>query len=114
MKNVNVFSFMDYISFLRAKLKENASVYGYKAQLAEAAGCQRSYISQVLGEGSVHFTLEHTLGLAQFWNLSEAEKDYLIHLVLFARAGTKALKEHLRTKLETAKKDQENLTKRIS
>lgn len=111
-EKINIFNYIEYTSFLNKMINTHHNVYGYKAQLAEAAGCQRSFISQVLA-GSAHMTAEHAVGLGQFWNLTIVEKDYLLNLVLLARAGSKSLKDFLRQKIEVARKDQENLAKRI-
>jgi uncharacterized protein (TIGR02147 family) len=90
----------------------NKDTYGYKAKLAESAGCQRSFLSQVLS-GLTHLGQEHAIGLAVYWGLSTHEKDYFLNLVSYARAATKTLKEYFALKLEDARKDQENLVRRI-
>lgn len=113
MENLSVFKCLDYIDFIKQIIKANSSTYGYKAKLAEAAGCQRSYFSQVLA-GTSHLTAEHASGLTVFWNFNDTEADYFINLVLLARAGTKALKEHLKKKIDHYRSDQENILKRIS
>jgi uncharacterized protein (TIGR02147 family) len=110
--NRSIFSYLSYISFIKNQIKSNQGIYGYKAQLAEAAGCQRSFISQVL-TGKVHLTHEHAIGLALFWNLSTTEHYYFVNLVLLGRTGSKRIKDHLLKKLEQARRDQENLVKRI-
>jgi uncharacterized protein (TIGR02147 family) len=107
-----VFKYMDYLDYLEIQIKFNASEYGYKAQLAEAAGCQRSFISQVLS-GMTHLMPEHAVGLSEFWQLSGSEKEYFLNLVLHARAGSKKLKEHYKERLTAARLEQENLSKRI-
>jgi len=108
----SIFNYLNYIEFLIYQVKINKKVYAYKAQLAEMAGCQRSFISQVIND-KAHISIEHAIGLASFWALSEIEKDYFLNLVLLARTSNKKLKEHLLRKLEAARKDSENLTKRI-
>ena len=114
MRSVSsIFKHLDYIEFLEKQVEINGSVYGYKAKLAEAADCQRSYLSQVLNR-KADLSTDHVIGLAEFWKLNAAETDYLINLVLYARAGTKKLKEHLRAKIESQREDQENLVKRIT
>ncbi len=113
MENNNIFSYIDYLAFIRKMLDMNARTYGYKAKLAAAAGCQRSFLSQVLS-GSTHLTVEHAEGLGNFWQLRKIEKEYFLNLVLLARAGSKSLKEFLRQKINDMRRDQENLAKRIT
>lgn len=108
----NIFSYIDYLVIFKKMIELNKKIYGYKAQLAEAAGCQRSYISQVL-MGTVDLTAEHAVGLVNFWNFSEQEKEYFVTLVLFARAGSAQLKDFIRNKIDHLRRDQEDLSKRI-
>lgn len=109
----NIFGYLDYRAYIRYQIESHSGVYGYKAQLAEAAGCQRSFLSQVLSERA-HLIPEHAVGLSELWELSAIESDYFMNLVLFARAGTKKLRDHLKSKIDNAKRDQENLVKRIA
>ena len=95
---MNIFKYLDYKLFLKSKIRENAKVYGYKARLAQAAGCRPSYLSQVLG-GEFDLSPEHALGLADFWLLAAPEKDYFLQLVHYARAGTPELKHYHQTRL---------------
>lgn len=111
--NINIYKYIDFKRYLFAVVDLNSNVYRYKAQLAEAAGCQRSYLSQVLN-GDAMILPEHAMGLAHFWKLSTQESEYFLTMVLYARAGSKALKDHLKEKLMNARKDQEDLVKRIS
>lgn len=110
---MNVFKHLDYRVFLRQQIETNEATYGYKAQLAAAAGCQRSYLSQVLAE-KADFLPEHALGLAIHWSLGAVETDYWMNLVSYARASNKELRTFLREKIESARRDQDNLVKRIS
>ena len=110
---ISVFNYLKYTEFLDFQVKSNKKIYGYKAQLAQAAGCQRSFISQVL-KGKADISIEHAIGLSGFWALTELEEDYFINLVLLARTTNKKLKDRLHRKLENARRDSENLTKRIT
>ncbi|MFX6794117.1 hypothetical protein ABTH15_20060, partial [Acinetobacter baumannii] len=76
----------DYKQFLLLQVAAHAGEYGYKSKLAVAAGCQKSFFSQVLN-AHVHRTPEHALGLARFWKLNRLERDYFLELVNHARAG---------------------------
>src|SRR5258707_1252594 len=49
------FDYKDYRLFLKALCRQPEAKRGFQAALAKAAGCQSSYLSQVL-QGNVHVT----------------------------------------------------------
>lgn len=110
---MKIFSHDNYLNVLKDAIKENGKVYGYRAQLAEAAGCQRSFMSQVL-HGKADLLLEHAAGLAKFWNLTDGESDFFILQVSIARAGSPQLADILRKRLNRAREDNENLRTRFN
>lgn len=75
--------------------------------MARAAGCDRTYLSQVLG-GKAQLTVDHALGLSDYFNFLDAEEDFFIRLVLLERAVSPKAKEKLKLKIETLAS--ENLT----
>lgn len=87
------FSFTSYLEWTRFQIKANRTIRGYQSRLAEAAGCQRSYFSQIL-KGRIDMTPEQAFGIASFWRLSALEVDYFMALVHLARAGNAPLKAH--------------------
>lgn len=87
-------------------------MFGYKGKLASAAGCQRAYLSQVLGS-HVHFTPDHAAGLTNFWALKPDERDYFIELVNYARAATPALQKIIKEKLKYFRSKNETVSGRI-
>ncbi|MGE4132340.1 MAG: TIGR02147 family protein [Bdellovibrionales bacterium] len=107
-----VFSFFDYKKFLFHQIQVHAAERGYKSQLAEAAGCQRSFLSQILNT-HVHLTPDHALGLAQFWKLDAQATEYFLALVDHARAATPTLKRHLETRLKALKEARRDAEVRI-
>jgi len=110
---MNLFSTLDYKKFLRAQIDAHKDEYGYRSKLADAAGCQKSFFSQVVNT-HVHLTPEHALGLAKFWKLSERQREYFLELVNFGRAGTKDLADYLKEKLVALRRENEHLGKRYS
>lgn len=108
----NIYSFNDYVDFLKWKIEMNSSERRYKSNLAEAAGCQPSFLSQVLGD-SMDLTADHAMGLCEFWGLNTIEKEYFITLVQLARASSHALKGFYKKKLELVKKQNDKLTERF-
>jgi uncharacterized protein (TIGR02147 family) len=111
MQNLSVFENLDYLGFLRAQIKANKTIHGYKAKLADAANCQRSYLSQVLIE-KAHLTPDQAINLCRFWNLNIAESSYFLNLVHLARAATRTLKEFYSKELQKIRKEQGQLSKR--
>jgi uncharacterized protein (TIGR02147 family) len=110
---MNVFSTYDYKKFLAAQIESHRDEYGYKSKLADAAGCQKSFFSQVVN-AHVHLTPEHALGLANYWKLNQREREYFLELVNYGRAGTKDLGDYIKEKLISLRKENEHLGKRYS
>lgn len=110
---MEVFQFNDYKECLRSFVAFNKAKRGYQSLLAEAAGCQRAFISQVLNS-HVHLTPDHAIGLCQFWHLSELETDFFMELVALARAGTEAMRALSKRRLTSLRKHYANLGKKFS
>jgi len=85
---------------------------GFKTRLAEAAGCQLSYFSQVL-HGSVHLTEDQAYGVTIHLSLNEIESEFFVLLVRMERAGSKGLRNHLVAKIKQIQSDQKKLSKRL-
>jgi uncharacterized protein (TIGR02147 family) len=109
---MTVFEFRDYKEFVSRRITDNNNVRGYRSQLAAAAGCQLSFMSQVV-HGSVHLTPEHALGMAFFWGLPPLERAYFVELVNYARAGTAELRAFLQKRLDELLESQEKLSRRF-
>jgi uncharacterized protein (TIGR02147 family) len=109
---VKLFQTSDYKEFLRFKLEENRERRGYKSELAQAAGFQRSFLSQVVGT-HVHCTPDHAAALARFWGLPEEERDYFLELVHLARAGTEGLRAIHEKRIREIRARNENLASRF-
>lgn len=109
---MKIFEHLDYKKALESSIAENKEKRGYKALLAAAAGCQRSFLSRVLN-GKDHFTPEHATGVAIFWNLTAREREYFLVLVDYARAGRAELRDILKDKINKLRFEQENLSQRF-
>jgi uncharacterized protein (TIGR02147 family) len=109
---MNVFKALDYKQALREAISENRAEYGYKTKLAEAAGCQKSFLSQVLNS-HVDLTVDHAVALSNFWKLDTDAAEYFVDLLLYARAGTEPVKLLIKRRLDRAKSAQEHLGKRF-
>ncbi len=88
-----------YLAFLQGVIRAQATSRGYKKTLAEIAGCQPAYLSQVL-QGKAHLTPEQAERLSTYWNLDLVESDIFFQLVLLGRAGTPSLRDRLNQKLK--------------
>jgi uncharacterized protein (TIGR02147 family) len=93
----------DYRVFLREYVQYPGSLRGLRKRLAESAGCQPAYFSQVLS-GDSHLTPEQAEKLCAFWELPELETEYFFTLVLENRAGTTSLRSFLQRKREDIRK----------
>lgn len=109
---MNLFKSNTYIEYLRAIISENRNHKGYRTDLAKAANCHRTHISLVLS-GRNHLTLEQACGITKYWNFGALEQQYFLGLVELARAGTPALKNVLKARLEKLKKEREDLAVRF-
>jgi uncharacterized protein (TIGR02147 family) len=95
---------MNYRQYLKAKIQENAQVKGYKADLARGAGCQPSYLSQVLA-GDHDLTLDQAAGMTAYWKLDSCNSEYFLTLVMLGRATSPYLKKMLEDKLNALQRD---------
>ncbi len=109
MEKLSVFAFTDYKKFLNSRLKDS---WGLITKIAEAAGCQRAYLSRVLND-SVHLTPDHAYGIAGFFELSPTESEFFMALVEHARAGSKKYREHMERKIKELAREHENLARRL-
>jgi uncharacterized protein (TIGR02147 family) len=109
---MKAFDFENYKDFLKWQISANINISGYKGQLAQAAGCQRAYLSQILNS-HVHLTPDQAVGLAEFWLLQNPERDYFLELVNLDRAGTQALKNIILERLRSLKRSVDTVTGRI-
>lgn len=108
---MSIFKYLDYKEYLKKTIDKKTKVYGYRAKLAEAASCQRSFLSQVL-HSSPHLTLEHGIGLCRYWQFSPMERDYFLALIQLARAGNDELRDYFKSQVERMRREQADLSQR--
>jgi len=109
----SVFLFRDFRKFLLELLDSPTAERGIQARWAEASGCQPAYMSHVL-KSRAELSLEQAEALANYLRLDSKAKDYFLTLVQLSRAGTSSLKSYLKGKLETLKKEHDNLKQRVN
>ncbi len=110
---MSLFACTDYKEFVRDQIQANRSIRGYQTLLANGAGCQRTYLSQVL-HSEIHLTPDHAANLGLFWKMEQDEKEYFLELVNLARAGTKPLLELTRNRLREIRNRRLDLTNRFN
>ena len=109
---MEVFGFSNYRDYLSFRIESDEEGRGYQKKLATAAGCQSSYLSQVLST-QANLTLEQAIGLSGFWNFDEDETEFFMKLVQYDRAGTPRLREHVLTKMEELRAKHRTLSNRF-
>lgn len=109
---LKVFDFIEYRAFVRSQIEEHKGVRGYQGMLANAAGCQPSFFSQVLSS-HIHLTPDHAANLASFWKFNEDELEYFVSLVMFERAASPELRHMLKERLEKLRIANSDLSKRF-
>jgi uncharacterized protein (TIGR02147 family) len=108
---IRCFDYTSYKSFLKAVI-DQAERRGMVTELAEAAGCQRSYLSQVLN-GPAQLTPDHAFGIADHLRFTSSESDYFLLLVDHERAATLKLRKRLSEKLESLRREQNTVSRTV-
>ncbi|MEY4630353.1 MAG: hypothetical protein RIQ81_473 [Pseudomonadota bacterium] len=109
---VEIFGFSDYREYMTHRISSDEEGRGYQKKLAVAAGCQSSYLSQVLS-GQANLTVEQAVGLCVWWQFDEDETDFFLALVQIDRAGTPKLREHLQQKIDQLRTRRRKLSNRF-
>lgn len=109
----SVFSAKNYKEYLKKIIDLNHEERGFQARMAEAAGCQPSYLSQVL-KGKVDLLPDHSVGIAKFLQLSNLESDMLHTLIQKDRARMKDYQVYLQQKIEKLKETRNLLQERLN
>ena len=107
-----MFDFYDYKSYLVFKTNERKGKRGVKSAIAQAIGCQPTYISQVI-KRDAHLSLEQADKINIFFGHTEVESKYFLLLVQKDKAGTLSLKEFLKKQLNDLRSQQLVLTQRL-
>jgi uncharacterized protein (TIGR02147 family) len=105
-----IYSYDDYKEFIKDSLVEKG--HGSRLKLAASLNCQSAYISSVLNQ-MAHFSLEQASEAAAFFYLDSDEEEFLLHLVQYARSGTKRLRELYLKKIKSEREKRSLLSNRI-
>ncbi|MBN8555039.1 MAG: TIGR02147 family protein [Deltaproteobacteria bacterium] len=109
---MNIFEFDSYKEFLKKVIADNKDKRAFQKQLALAASCQPSYLSQALNS-KVNITSDHAYGLAKFLKFTEDEMNFFLLLVNLERASQLAFKKFILEKMERERKKYFRLTNKI-
>lgn len=110
--SIKIFEYYSYKKFLADWIKIVGG-RGSLTRIAKAAGCHRTYLSQVLNS-KVDLTLDHAASLIHFFNFGTIEADYFLTCVMYDRATQSTAKEYFLKKLERVGKQQTTVTARLS
>lgn len=110
---MDVFQYSDYRKFLqdwllKAKKEKKTSA----SQLAEVIRVHPTFLSQVL-LGKKDLASDHWIGLCDYFDLTEIEKDYLNFVYLKNRAGTPTSKKFYQRKMDEILKKRLHLKERL-
>lgn len=108
-----IFEASDFRQIIRTKIEENETARGYRARLADAAGCQRSFLSQVLNS-HVLPTMDHAVGMSRFWNLKPDETEYFLALVGLARSNSISLSDYWKERLRDLRERSREIAARLA
>jgi len=100
---ISIFEFYDYKVYINTRLQFlPGKGYGFKAQIARAAGCNSAYVTQVLNKNA-HFSLEQAEALNSLLSHDRDEAEYFLSIVQYARANSKALRDRFKIQIERIK-----------
>jgi hypothetical protein len=85
---------------------------GYRMKLADAAGCQAAYLSQVL-RAKANLTTEQVYRLCAFWKLDEPETEYALLVHQIDRTSCAELARFYQKKAYQLREEHGTLAKRI-
>jgi uncharacterized protein (TIGR02147 family) len=105
---MDVYAHESWERYFAAIIAENKADRGYKTRLAEAAKVHPSYITRML-DGSATVSPDQAAALGDFWGLGAREKQYLIWLVIKAKAGTPELRRMAEDHLAECRREQAEL-----
>lgn len=106
-----IFTYTSYKNYLKDVCAERGR--GTVALLADAAGCNRTYLSQCLSS-KVQLTPDHVFGISDFLNLNEDEQEFFLLLLLNERSASRHAQLKIRKKMEKLIQNDLVLSKKIN
>jgi len=108
---MDLFDFESYKDFLKAYIVKNKK-RGLVSELARAAGCDRTYLSQSLNS-KVQLTPDHILGISSYIGMSENEQNFFLHLNLYERSNSENARAMIKKQMQSIKKQTQLLSEKI-
>lgn len=107
--NLYIYNYKSYKLFLNEYIKYSPNKgRGLKSQIARLLNCKPAYITQILNS-HLNFSMDQTVLVTDFLNLSKEETAFFILLVQYNKAGSKKLEDYLLEQIQDmqlkAKKD---------
>jgi len=109
---MSIYEFNSYKNFLKKLINENQEERAYQKKLAIAAGCQPSYLSQVLN-GKVQITPDQAYGITNFLKFTELETEFFLALVSLERSVQQSFSHFIQKKIEEMRNANLRLTTKI-
>lgn len=114
---IHMATYLDFTSYKELILAKISSLpdkgRGTVQRLAEHLRVNPSFVSQVL-KGDKHFSSEQVFSATRFFSLPPVERDFLIGLHQWERAGTHELKQHYKELLDKIKIKSQQVSKHIA
>jgi uncharacterized protein (TIGR02147 family) len=110
--SITIWNYKDYKKYLKAVTESARPQRGVILRLATGAGCQPSYLSQVLAR-EVQLTPDHAFSLAEHLGLAPDERKYFCLMVDLARAASPKLRADLDRQLNEIRDANTDVGKRI-
>lgn len=82
---------------------------GQRSLLAKHLGCQTGLVSQVMNSDR-HFSMEQIVEIAEYYQLKDEEKEFLILLAQYERAGSEKLRQYYLEILERMRLGRQRLS----
>lgn len=110
---IKVYDYENYKIYIRERIKEmEMNGRGQSKRISEHLRIHPSRLSQII-RGSMNLTLEQGCALGKFFGLNDPQLNYFLELLQLERAGTEALKELIKQRLERLKSDSDELVNRL-
>jgi uncharacterized protein (TIGR02147 family) len=98
----DLYTFDSYKDYLKDIIVNNKQSRGFQSQLAKAATCQVSYLSQVLNS-KTELTPDHGINIAKFLGLNKNDTEYFLCLINYSRATTITLVDYIKKQMSLLK-----------
>jgi uncharacterized protein (TIGR02147 family) len=110
LENMNIFSYLDFRTYLKTFLKSSAR--GTQAKLAQSMNCQATYLIQILN-GKAKMTDEQAYRCARFLKFGTHELEYFMDLVRMDHSSDTNVIKYFEEKLKKKSKEMNLIKNRV-